>query len=515
MPSFIKPRRDGLIILAAMISVSAYILGAAVMGEPGFPLDDAWIHQTYARNLAQTGQWAFVPGEPSAGSTAPLYTLLISIGYILRLPYLWWTALLGMVALAGAGLINARLAERLTPTIKTSGVWAGLGTVLTWHLIWAGASGMETMLFATLTLALIALGWRELDEPAQTGQALLGRGIVLGLVGAVTMLTRPEGLGLLGLTGLLMWFARPQKSWRGVLIWSVGVGLGWLAGFAPYALLNLNLGGSILPGTASAKQAEYAPLLALSYPRRLLNLVLPISAGGQALLLPGIIATVGHILQRSRRQRINILLLLPLLWGTALIALYAARLPTTYQHGRYVMPALPHLMLYGVAGTGLIVKWGRRTSGQRIISQALALTTIILFVAFWGLGLQQYHRDVQIIQSEMVATSQWIAANIPPDDLLTVHDIGAVGFYAPRPILDLAGLVSPEVIPIIRQPDTLWQLMEERDTQYLMALPDQIPGGNPDDSRLCEVFRTNGEWSPAAGGANMAVYRLAWDGVCP
>ncbi|MFC1960179.1 hypothetical protein ACFLYO_05675 [Chloroflexota bacterium] len=515
MRQSIKPRRDGLIILAAIISVSVYVLGAGMMGETGFPLDDAWIHQTYARNLAQSGQWAFVPGEPSGGSTAPLYTLFLSIGYFLRLPYLWWTTLLGMLTLAGAGLINARLAERLAPEIKSIGAWTGLATVLAWHLIWASASGMETMLFATLTLALIALAWRELDEPAQTVKSLLGRGTLLGLVGAATMLTRPEGVGLLGLIGLLMWIARPQNNWRSVLLWSVGVGLGWLVGFAPYALLNLNLGGSILPNTASAKQAEYAPLLTLNYLQRLRNMALPLLAGGQILLVPGIVATTGRAIQHIKRDRANILLLLPLVWGIALIALYAARLPATYQHGRYVIPALPHLILYGVVGTGLIIQWGRRSRSKRIIGQTLALTALILFVIFGGMGLQAYSQDVQIIQSEMVVSAKWLAANIPPEELLAVHDIGAVGYYAPRPILDLAGLVSPEVIPIIRQPDELWQLMQERDAQYLMAFPDQIPGGNPDDSRLCEVFSSNGSWSPAAGGANMAVYALAWDGDCP
>jgi len=31
------------------------------------------------------------------------------------------------------------------------------------------------------------------------------------------------------------------------------------------------------------------------------------------------------------------------------------------------------------------------------------------------------------------------------DDLIAAHDIGAIGYFAPRPILDLAGLISPDV----------------------------------------------------------------------
>ena len=72
--------RDGLIALVAFISVVAYVLAARSLDATGFPLDDAWIHQTYARNLAERGEWAFLPGEPSAASTSPLYTALLATG---------------------------------------------------------------------------------------------------------------------------------------------------------------------------------------------------------------------------------------------------------------------------------------------------------------------------------------------------------------------------------------------------------------------------------------------------
>jgi hypothetical protein len=114
----------------------------------------------------------------------------------------------------------------------------------------------------------------------------------------------------------------------------------------------------------------------------------------------------------------------------------------------------------------------------------------------------------------MVASARWIDANIPPDELLAVHDIGAVAYFTPRPIIDIAGLVSPEIIPIVNDADALWTLLEARGADYLMAFPDQIPGDSPDDPRLCEVFNTRGEAAVDAGGANMAVYRLAWGADC-
>jgi len=515
-------RRDLWIALLAFAGAAAYVVGAASLGEAGFPLDDAWIHQTYARNLAQTGQWAFVPGQPSAGSTSPLYTLLLSIGYLLNVPYLAWTTFLGGAALAAGGVIAARLAEYLAPEIRGVGLWAGLATVGAWHLVWAAASGMETMLFAALTLVLVALAWREI-APLSAGDegdripsaAVARRGIVLGLVGAAATLTRPEGAGLVGLIGLAMWLANPSRSRRALLIWSAGVAAGWIVGIAPYALLNYHMSGGFLPNTAAAKQAENTPLLEVAYPARVINLLVPLIAGGQLALVPGVIAAGVVAIRRWRQDRAAALLLVPLAWAAALIGLYAARLPAPYQHGRYVIPALPPLILFSVVGTALIWQWGKGSVGRRIASRTLAITGVALFVAFWGIGWQQYGRDVQIIQSEMVVTARWLRDNIDPDQLLAVHDIGAVGYFAPRPILDLAGLVSPEVIPIIRDADALWALMQQRGVRYLMALPDQIPGQNPGDPRLCPVFSSGGRWSPAAGGANMVVYALAWNGRCP
>ena len=74
----------------SLISLIVYLGVSAAGGYSGFPLDDAWIHQTYARNLGTLGQFAFRPGQSSAGSTAPLWSGLLALGYALRLePRAW------------------------------------------------------------------------------------------------------------------------------------------------------------------------------------------------------------------------------------------------------------------------------------------------------------------------------------------------------------------------------------------------------------------------------------------
>jgi hypothetical protein len=207
--------------------------------------------------------------------------------------------------------------------------------------------------------------------------------------------------------------------------------------------------------------------------------------------------------------------LLPILWGAALILLYALRLPLPFQHGRYVIPALPALIVAGVIGTAWL--YGRALSSLpgRVLGRTLVIAATLLFAVFtFTFGLTAYRQDVTIINQEMVTAAHWIADNLPTDQLLAIHDIGAVGYFAPRPMLDIAGLVTPEVIPIILDGDALWALMQERGAIYLMAMDDQVPHDNPNDPRLCPIFDTEGAVAPLQGGSNVVIYRLNWGGEC-
>ena len=512
-------QRDVTIALVAALGVLVYVAVSAVMYDVGFALDDAWIHQTYARNLAERGEWAFVAGQPSAAATSPLYAVLLAVGHWLHVPIFVWTFGLGIVTLSMCGWFGARLADRLFPTVKQIGLWTGLAVVLTWHLIWAAVSGMETSLFCALLLAVMWLGWRDIDAATQSiprSQRAL-RGVALGLVGAALTATRPEGAGLVALVGLaavIVW-PRGSEGWADLVVWGGGLVVGWLVGMAPYALLNLDITGSVLPDTASAKQAEYSPLLELSLAERYVRLLLPILAGAQVMLLPGFVMTIWSVAQRLRSRQIDMILLLPLAWSLLDLSAYALRLPANYQHGRYVIPALPPLVLYGVGGTLLMLRAGRRSRLKRVLSRSLAASAVALYAVFWVMGAQAYGRDVRIIESEIVATARWVRANLPPDVPLAAHDIGALGYYAPHPLVDLAGLVTHDVIPIMQDKAALMQLMCADGARYLVALPDQVPAPL-DDPRLGgdPLFVTGAPYAPAAGSGNMAVYRLDWPSEC-
>jgi hypothetical protein len=492
-----------------VLGVVTYVLAAhLIAGAPGFPLDDSWIHQTYGRNLAQTGHWQYVPGVESAGSTSPFYTVLLAIGYFLHLPIFVWTYGLGASALALAGLVGAWMADRLYPKVQHVGLWTGLAIVGAWHLVWAASSGMETVLFAAWSLLVMALAWSEVNSLGGN-RVHFGRGAAFGVSGAILVAIRPEGIALVGLLVVLMLISQTtdNANLAGLLAWLAGGLIGGAIGLAPYALLNLHLNGTLLPNTFSAKQAENAQLLTQPIWVNLWAMLQPLTAGGQLLLVPGVVWGTIELLRSEVRKRS--IYLAPLLWAGVLILLYTLRLPAYYQHGRYVMPALPPFIVVGVGGTLSLVIAARRRRQLliRVVAQTLIFTALAVFIIFWIMGAQTFGREVYAINSDMLVASKWLAVNIPADQLLAAHDIGAVGYFAPRPIFDLAGLISPEVIPIIRDGPALMTLMQQRGVRYLMVLPSQLPT-DTNDPRLCQRFNAKGQM----GG--MTVYELAWDGHC-
>jgi len=174
----------------ALLAVLAYVGVTAAVDNAGYPLDDSWIHLTYARNLARSGRWEFIPGIVSAGSTAPLWTVLLSAGYLFGLPYLVWTTFLGWFCLSWTGWAAMRLWGVLWPSRSSLDWVIGVVLVLSWPLVWAAGSAMETLLFIALELEVLYL----------YGLHITGKGkslVCLGLVAGLLVLTRPEGLGLL------------------------------------------------------------------------------------------------------------------------------------------------------------------------------------------------------------------------------------------------------------------------------------------------------------------------------
>lgn len=180
----------GLPLLSLILYLAAVWLRS---GGPGYPIDDAWIHQSYARSLAERGEMSFHPGEPSAGSTSPLWSLLLAPGHWIGQP-LAWSYALGLFSMILCAWLTGWLSAWLFPGQRWLPPLATAATVLEWQMSWATASGMETTLFIAGTLALMERG--QHSGPASEDCSVAG-----------TLNAPTDGSGCAG-----RW--RDQLSWR-------------------------------------------------------------------------------------------------------------------------------------------------------------------------------------------------------------------------------------------------------------------------------------------------------------
>jgi hypothetical protein len=508
--NWIHQKRYWIVALTAALVVVLYA-GITALSAPGFPLDDSWIHQTYARNLVLTGRWEFAPGIVSNGSTSPIWTLLLSVGYLLRAPVYWWAYFLGWLCLVWLLFSAMALWNSLWPDYNQSSVWIGLSLSLAWPLVWAAASGMETLLFTALILQILVI-YTRLDSDA------LSPALGLGVLCSLAIATRPDGLILtiLVTAGLLISVISRKKKIKIFLVFGGAV----ILVLIPYFLFNASVSGTWWPNTLYAKQAEYAFLWDQALPVRFIKL-LYFSVGGpesglrgisgvQLLLLPGIV-TAAVLAAKSDLDKRQLKYLLPLTWAAGHVFIYAWRLPVTYQHGRYLLPTIPIWFIFGIAGWETMIDYFRglaaiSASTKSILVKGLILSFGLLALIFLVLGLNAYGQDVATVNGEMVDVAMWLNENTPADANIAAHDIGAIGYFAKRQLIDLAGLISPEVIPFLEDEGEVVEFIRESEADFLVTAPGWTYEELTDSDETKLLYVTDLVSTRELGFNNMAVY---------
>lgn len=516
------PWVPGLLAAAAVVTAAVYAASAAyVVGAwPALPLDDAWIHLSFARNLASGHGLSIVPGELVAGSTAPLWTALVAFGPWFGLGGVAWMQILGVGFFAVGVVLSWSLARELGVSGGLSVLAAGLVAATSW-MAWSSLSGMEIPLFVVLSLEGLVLHLRERADPARPRLSLA----VLGL----SVLARPEGLLLLAaavLDGLLVWrrlgdgaLARGGRS-------ALAPGRLWLPlaaallAFLPVAAWSLAAGGSPLPTTFAAKAGGgglHLPDLHYLY----------LAAGvffrpqpWAVILAPaGVVALVRRLGTPEDRG------LLPALWLVALPLAYASITPEgggplLGNFGRYLFPLFPVLAVLAVLGLEPIARaLGPRRSRVR---GALALGGLVLLLAPPLLALARgatlYARNVLDVESGDVAMARWLAPRLPRRAVVATMDIGALSALLPNRIVDLAGIADPRVLDAVAAAKARgggWQdgvlaFLAARRPDYLVVFPDWLAPVDRPGSGFTRLHAIRVPGNVTLGHDELALYATPW-----
>jgi arabinofuranosyltransferase len=442
-------RRDDLLVLLAAALPLGWLLlrERAIAGAAGFPLDDSWIHLHFARNLAAGAGFVYNPGEPVSGSTAPLWTLLLGGAAAVVGPSLLMAKTLGVASAIGAALVVRRAAIAFGAA-PPAALTAAIGLLWTGAFAWGALSGMEVTLAALLALA----------RPLTVRRALLFM-LVTAIVLAPFIAFSYATVG------------RPLPATAVAKI--EGGLLGWLGGLRePAAVTWLTR-----PRDFSL---EWLRWLLTTHP------LLPLA-------LPAI------VLAWRRRERALGMVGLALIAHPLAMALLAPYRGPAFQEGRYSTHLLPLavIVLGATAGKALRPK------------PAMLVVVLVASLVALAPAAERYAWSVQNINAMQVHLGRWVDTHTPPSATLAVNDIGAIAFFSRRPVLDLMGLVTPEILPYRRDGERgVMQYVQERCPDYVIIFPSWFPRLSARADLMTPVYAVRLPRSEVSGGPEMVVYRL-------
>ena len=405
-------------------------------------VDDPYITYRYARNLAAGHGLVYSPGEPVLGTTAPLHALVLALGGQVTDDYPLLSSLLSGLALGALSLLVYRFMALVGEA--RAGRIAALLVLL--NPLLGDALGFELNLFLALIFGAFCAYFGGHPNVAA---------VLLGL-GALT-----RGDGMVAAALLLAWDVRAHRRvpWIPVLIWGA-----ILAAWTAYAYWYF---GAAAPNPLAAKRAMGAS-----------QLWRPLWLGGlrvaslyleQSLFFVwfAVVAVVGGTRLRAVDRRLWPLLVSPVL---VLGAYQAMGIPSAYN---YYAALVPSLMILGALGVvHLAESAGDRWPGWRrrrgVVRAALVLP---LLVAEVTPTVERVRSHPEPRYWTYRRAGEWLAANTPENASVGLVEIGIVGYYSRRRVVDVCGLVSPAVGPHLAAGDVSWPIRHYRPDYVLLHDP--------------------------------------------
>jgi tetratricopeptide (TPR) repeat protein len=441
------------IILSVLLLLSVilpyYYVSFAMMlnGYNSFPLDDPWIHLTFAKNLAEYGSFSYFKNEiVTSGSTSPLYTFILAAGFFITKNEMWLSYVIGIIFFGLSVFFCYRLANDVFPKENWLAIAAALIFVMDKWLNFIAVTGMETTLFVFLLIACFYYYHRR-------------NAVLFAVTLALTLWTRPDAVAFIAALAadyffLLYLKSNSPKANEHVTLFpkkdliKIGAIAGGIA--AVYFVMNLVISGSILPNTYSAKLAYYSP----DFRNRAEFLKAEVweyftESAYLLIFIPfvfGVIKLLKDSFQKKYNRNLGALLFIILL-----IFIYWYKLPYAHRFGRYLMPVFPFYILLAVYGGREFFTWIGEALKDRKIANALNIILLVSTAAYFGYGYYEnrlvYQDQTKYIYIRQVASAKWLKDNTPEGTIVATHDVGAVAFYSERKVIDVVGLINPEFIP--------------------------------------------------------------------
>lgn len=390
--------------------------------------DDSYITLTFAANFFRYGGITYDGTSFLAGATSPLHIIFIAICSLfldiatasLTVGTIFFILSALLVYLWTLALYNNKAMALLAGTLMATSGW----------LIFDALNGLETTTFIFFSLLTFYLFYTHRSKQFYVIPLYL------------SILTRPEGWFIA--CALWMWQIIGYRIHRDKQILKdlfTSLGIITLV-ITPYFLLSLHSTGSLLPGTAFSKAIFFAEV------RWPFTIKYASLKEGFEFFYSTLLYSTPFILLLLiffARKIIS----LPYLWFYYFIfyLFYFLLFPGSIKHYwcRYQHIFIPLIIMAISAGAFELYRMCR---GRILkISAALLIASLLIYnqsMSFLS-AKEAYSLEIDSTEKPMISLALWLKNNTPENALIALHDIGVVGFFSGRKILDMVGLVNPEV----------------------------------------------------------------------
>jgi hypothetical protein len=420
-------QRQTILWVAGVILTTLLVLGWGIWGRaPQLVFDDAYITYRYADHFRQGLGLVYNPGQWVLGTTTPLFSLILgTIGLFVN-DLEWLGYYFGLAAwLVTAWMTLALFWELERPwTAATAAILIALQPAMLISL------GMETPLVLAL---MVSSAWAWLS----------GRWRLAVILLAALILTRQDGALWAAFLGLEVWRRQQRLPWREAVLTTLLV--------SPWIVYAQWRYGSFLPNSANAKIGQINLMPVGNQNSFFISFWDSWSASFSQVgtVIAGILLLASLFLIWYRARELGWLAG----WLIAYVAVYTALNVASFPW--YFTPpiavatlllALPLGYLLGDRGPDARPEPGLTAGNGRYYT---ATTAIICVLILLGSNWQRLATIQQTAapgyNPDYRPAALWLAENAPPQAQIATIEIGVIGYFSQRPILDTMGLVSPEM----------------------------------------------------------------------
>ncbi|HAW49923.1 TPA: hypothetical protein DCX16_03115 [bacterium] len=497
-------------------------------GNLSLPLDDPFIFFQYASNLVD-GHFMKYNIEDSAttGITSLLWQLLLVLGFLIgfsHMSIIKYSLFLSFIILVLSGFFAYLIGKRLFST--SCGVVSAFLVILTGPYIWAVLSGMDTGIFALMSIISFYFFVVSYEKK---------NFLLFSIFASLMSISRPEGFIFSCVTFSLILFHQiiapknekcPMHQIPLVII-PVGVG-------AIQLLLNLTLTGSINFNTMVAKsiltRGDPSFFDSLATAIRFSFFVIKDIFGGLAgdyiqvlnansgyvavyiapfTLFFYIFCVFPNMIKEIGSRKFGPYTVACIWFFVGVLTTSATRPANDHWH-RYITPYYPLFLIMTAGGIYQLVSYFSKEKEPFIGISGFFLFFAFLTSLYFAVA---YGKNCKDIYLQQITVGEWVSKNIPPGSSIAINDAGAIKYISQRYCIDLVGLCYPKIVRSSTHCNggngSIYEFLERLDRRpdYFIIYPTWFGFGN---YVLGQEIGSFGLFEPTMAGAGsdpMKVYK--------